>query len=82
MAQDTKVEALDGGPVMEAFDKHEGLIEELERMLEQARSGEIVGLAGAVMHRDQATGVRVVGLSNRALLGALAVVQYTLAGDL
>jgi len=83
MAQDTKgnIENIHGGPVITPT-PHAGLIEGLERMLEQARSGEIVGLYGAITYGDTSAGTRALGLANRSTLGALVVVQHELAEDL
>jgi len=72
-----KVKNIYGGPVI-TVTPHRAVIEELEFMLEAARSGEIVGIAGAVMHGDTSTSTRLVGMSNRSLLGALVEVQHRL----
>lgn len=77
-----KVQSLRGDIVPETFGVHAGLVEELKYLLEAAQSGEVVGLAGAVMYRDQATAVKVVGLSNRATLGAMIIAQNILVEEL
>ncbi len=78
MGEENKVEALFGGVVPGTFTTHPGLIEELKELLEAAEAGEIVGLAGAVMYRDETAAPRIIGLSNRSLLGTLVCVQHDL----
>ena len=78
MAQDEKVEGIFGGAVIEAFDTHQGVIEVLEELLKAAKSGEILGFAGAAVHRDQCTSQHYIGFSNQSLIGALVEVQYRL----
>lgn len=84
MAQDTedKVVPISGeGVIIENCDVHEGLVKELEELLERAKSGEIVGLTGALLHHDKSTSYRLAGLGSRALVGALAVAQHELIED-
>jgi len=45
------------------------LVEELERLLEAARAGEIVGLAGAYLHKD-----RVVTYSYAGVVGGFGLI--------
>lgn len=48
------------------------LIEELERLLEAARAGEIVGLTGAYLHREHAVSYSYAGaIGTFGMLGAL-----------
>lgn len=55
------------------------LVEELERLIEAARSGEIQGIAGAILYRDGATSVVAAGLCNsRGVIGGLEVVKFRL----
>lgn len=48
------------------------LVEELERLLEAARSGEIVGLTGAYLHRENGVSYSHAGaIGTFGMLGAL-----------
>jgi hypothetical protein len=81
MAQDPKVEGIYGGAVVQAFDKHDGVIAELKKLLEAAESGEVVGLHGAVMYRDGAAGVIGSGLSSYSVIGALSTAHAILLDE-
>ncbi len=48
---------------------NETVVRELERLLDAARSGEIVGIAGAYMHKD-----RMVTYSYAGLIGGYSVI--------
>jgi hypothetical protein len=48
------------------------LVEELERLLESARSGEIVGMAGTYLHKDKAASYSFAGtVGPYSLIGGL-----------
>jgi hypothetical protein len=48
------------------------LIEELQRLLESARSGEIVGMAGTYLHRDKSASYSFAGtVGPYSLIGGL-----------
>ena len=48
------------------------LIQELERMLDGARSGEIIGMAGTYLHKDRAASYSFAGVvATYSMLGGL-----------
>jgi hypothetical protein len=52
------------------------VVQELERLLEAARTGEIVGLAGSYMHRDRMVTYSYAGLvGGYSVIGALACLK-------
>lgn len=58
----------------------EGLVAELERLLEAARAGEIVGFAGAYQFRTDSVGYSYAGaVGGFAMLGGLECVRLRLA---
>ncbi len=57
------------------------VVELFEEMLEAARSGEIIGFAGAVLHGDRSTSRRKAGTSSYAMLGALTAVLHRLTNQ-
>jgi len=55
---------------------NETVIRELERILEMAKSGEVVGFAGALLHADKLSTVAYGGLlGTYGLVGALDVAK-------
>jgi hypothetical protein len=64
---------LRGAPVEpETAAPNETLVQELERLLEAARAGQIVGMAGIYRHRDLAVTYSYAGgVGGFALIGAL-----------
>ncbi|WP_026871988.1 hypothetical protein [Inquilinus limosus] len=55
------------------------VVEELERLLEAAKAGEIVGLAGAYLHKDRVVGYSYAGpVSGYAVIGALECMKERL----
>ncbi len=55
------------------------VIEELERLLEAARAGEILGLAGAYVHRDKVVSYSYAGaVASYGMLGGLDCVKERL----
>jgi hypothetical protein len=56
------VVSLYGGTVPETGMANETLVEELERLLEAARSGEIVGMVGAYHHKDKGNSYSFAGM--------------------
>ncbi len=51
---------------------NERLVEEIERLLDAARSGEIVGMAGSYLHKDRAASYSFAGLvGSYGLIGGL-----------
>lgn len=69
-----------GGPAITPT-PHEYVITCLEEALEQARAGEVVGIALAKTHGDTSTTVIRAGFSSRSLLGAVAQMQFALARE-
>lgn len=45
-----------------AVEVNERLIEEIERLLEAARSGELVGMAGTYLHKDKSASYSFAGM--------------------
>lgn len=71
-----KVISIDGSPVIQAS-VDAGTVKYLERLLEMARSGEVVGIAFAATHADRATTVGNVGFYEaRTCVGALEELKY------
>jgi hypothetical protein len=55
------------------------VIEELERLLEAARAGEIIGLAGSYVHRDKVVTYSFAGIvGSYGLIGGLDCVKERL----
>lgn len=78
-SQVSNVIALNGGPTPRAGDGNQTLIEELERLLQAARAGEVVGLAGAYVHGNKLVGYSFAGeVSGYALIGGLECVKQCL----
>jgi hypothetical protein len=51
---------------------NERLVEELERLLQAARSGEIVGMAGSYLHKDRGASYSFAGIvGSYGLIGGL-----------
>jgi hypothetical protein len=51
---------------------NERLVEEIERLLEAARAGEIVGMAGTYLHKDRGTSYSFAGaVGSYSLIGGL-----------
>lgn len=74
-AEPTKVVSLRGGAIPCPGEPWPGVVEELERLLEAARAGEIIGIAVAVIHRDEATSSNFVGSVGRYVLGEIEVMK-------
>jgi hypothetical protein len=64
-----KVVALRGELAAQEPQVNERLVEEIERVLEAARSGEIVGMAGTYLHKDRSASYSFAGL-----VGAYSVI--------
>jgi hypothetical protein len=64
-----KVVALRGELARQEPQVNERLVEEIERVLEAARSGEIVGMAGTYLHKDRSASYSFAGL-----VGAYSVI--------
>lgn len=69
------VSSLHGGPVITAT-PNQTCIDELERILDAARNGEIVGFAMASVHGDKTASYTVAGIAGGfALLGAIEMAK-------
>jgi hypothetical protein len=56
-----------------------GLVRELERLLEAARSGEIIGMAGSYVHRDKVVSYSYAGaVGGYAAIGGLVCLKERL----
>ena len=56
----------------------EQVVKAVSRILEQAQSGEVVGVAVAMIHADDTTSYTFRGDTGRALIGALDLVKADL----
>lgn len=75
------VVALRGDVSVAGFVVNERLVEEMERLLEAARSGEIVGLAGAYLHKDKNASYSFAGsIGSYGLIGGLECAKQRLLG--
>ena len=75
------VVSIKGEPIPEPGKPVPELVEHLEKLLERARSGEVTGVAYAVLYRDDLTSFCPVGRIRRSLLGALTMLQYALCKE-
>jgi hypothetical protein len=58
--------------VESGLEVNERLVEEIERLLESARSGEIVGMAGTYLHKDRRASYSFAGrVGTYSLIGGL-----------
>lgn len=65
----------DGVEIKPPGEPNQVVIDELERLLEMAKSGELAGLVTVSVWRDECHGSRHVGKIYRATIGELAIVQ-------
>lgn len=72
-----KVVSLTGTPLV-SREVRLDVVEALERLLEEAKAGEVVGVIVPVLFYDGATAIREAGLATRALIGAAVVAQHML----
>jgi hypothetical protein len=73
------VVALHGALLPDVVGVDEGLVAELERLLEAARSGEIIGLAGTYQHKNRTISYSFAGrVGSYAMLGGLDCVRERL----
>ena len=60
---------------------NERLVEELSRLLEAARSGEIIGMAGTYLHKDRRASYSFAGnVGTFSLIGGLECAKQRLLG--
>jgi len=80
--QDGKVFALSGCPIASPGSPNESVVKCLEEILEQARSGEVSGIAVALQHGDGSTSTRLHGyLAHHATMGAVEYLKHRLLSD-
>ena len=73
------VVSLHGNHEQQPGEPNDHVIAELERLLEAARAGEIVGMAGAYVHRGKVVSYSYAGtIGGYALLGGLECLQQRL----
>ena len=73
--------SMKGEPIPDPGKPVPELVEHLEKMLEQARSGEVTGITYAVLYQGDITSFCSVGRMRRSLLGSLAMLQYALCKE-
>jgi hypothetical protein len=67
-----QIVSLNGAVSLPEAKPNETLVQELERLLQAARAGEIVGMAGAYQHKDKVITYSYAGVvGGYALLGGL-----------
>lgn len=76
-----KIVSLNGGPVVQRK-PNEACIDTLRELLEMAESGEIVGLAGAIMYGDGSSAYRISGTVDQyRIIGALECAKGQMVSD-
>jgi hypothetical protein len=74
-----KVVSLYGGAPLPLVQPNHTLVEEIERLLEAARAGEIIGMAGTYVHKDKAVSYSYAGaVASYGMLGGLDCVKERL----
>ena len=74
-----KVVSLHGSIAAPSAEPVESLVQELERLLEAARAGEIVGFAGAYQHRSDKVGYSFAGMvGGYAMIGGVECLKSRL----
>jgi hypothetical protein len=74
-----KIVSLYGGQAVAAVAKNDTLVQELERLLEAARAGEIIGMAGTYLHKDKVVTYSYAGaVGGFGMLGGLDCVKERL----
>jgi hypothetical protein len=79
-----EVTALHGGTVKGSMSQPiPEIVDMAERLLEAAKSGEVVGIAACMTHRDDCTSYEITGLVQcRGLLGTLAMAQHEITAKM
>jgi hypothetical protein len=76
------VTTLHGGAVPKSLEVVEPLVADLERLLEEARSGKVVGVAAAIQFHNDEAGLFVRGRTKPfVVVGALEGVKKILLGE-
>lgn len=74
-----KVVSLHGSIAAPSAAPVESLVQELERLLDAARSGEIIGFAGAYQHRNDQVGYSFAGMvGSYAMIGGVECLKSRL----
>jgi len=75
-----QIVSLNGAAVpLDQPEPNQTLVQELERLLQAARAGQIVGMAGAYQHRDRAITYSYAGsIGGFAILGGLDCLRQRL----
>ena len=82
MPDSAKVVSLRGEEILPPGEPRPAVVEALERALEAARSGEIIGVAAVFNHSDDTTTSASIGRRDRATIGLLEIMKAGLVdGD-
>jgi hypothetical protein len=76
------VTTLHGGSVPKSLEVVEPLVQELERLLQDARSGKVVAVAAAIQLNNDEAGILIKGrMKPFVLVGAIEAAKKLLLGD-
>lgn len=75
------VVSLRGEPIRQPGEVIPEVVDELERLLGMARSGEIQGIAIVFIHSDECTGARRRGTQTRGMIGMLEIIKIDMCGE-
>jgi hypothetical protein len=78
---DAKIVSLKGEEIIPRGTARPDVVAALEEMLEMAKSGEIDGIAAALLLHDDCTTFRLNGRANRALIGVIRMMEFRLLYD-
>jgi hypothetical protein len=74
-----EVVSLHGNYQPQSHEPNATVVEELERLLDAARAGEIIGLAGSYMHKDKIVTYSYAGLvAGYSIVGSLSCLRERL----
>lgn len=77
-----KVVSLKGDPIHDPRTPDETVIRECERLLEEAKSGEVIGVAYATYYFDKSTNGRRAGTVSYSLVGRCENLKAILLSDM
>ena len=77
-----KVVSLNGAKIKAPYEPRPAVVDHLERLLEAARNGEVIGVAVVCVHGDDATSSAISGQKSRAMLGTLDMMKADLCDEL
>jgi hypothetical protein len=72
----------DGVEIRPPGEPNPAVVEQVERLLEMARSGELSGIAAAICWSDECTSHLIAGKRLRATIGELEVIKYVIVRDI